>query len=48
MKRPPIVAIVVLLALSLTEAALARGFKKPAGTGARKVALCNTEAFTCS
>ena len=48
MKRPPLVVIVVLLPLSLTEAALARGFKKPAGAGARKVPLHNTEAFTCS
>ena len=48
MKRLLIVAIVVLLALSLTEAALAKGPKKPVGTGARKVPLYNTETFTCS
>lgn len=48
MKRLLIVVIVVVLALSLTQAALAKGPKKPVGSGARKVPLYSTETFTCS
>ncbi len=48
MKRLLVVVMVLVLVLGVTQAALAKGPKKPVGSGARKVELYNSETFTCA